>query len=106
MAGMSKSNAIRLVAMDSDLSHSNGWFVREVQRRYGLDVLSSQVIDVLGPWQTRRVNGRAFEVLVQMAQKLRDAAGSKAEALKALHQTRAKGSAAGDPTSVDSADKV
>lgn len=88
MGGISKSNAIRAIARESDPSHSNKWIAEQVKRKYGLDVRASQIIGILGPHKQRKHCGKIHRMRLELAEDYLRKMGGKDDAIRFLHLAR------------------
>ena len=65
---MTKARAIRLVTAD-DKSLTTNQIKALVKERFGLDVGTNHVIEILGPYKERRHRGEAGKTLTKEAEK-------------------------------------
>lgn len=86
---MSRAEAIRAAAK-ADLSMTNTQIRAEVERRYGYQVSSSEIVNQLGAHKDRQHLGRATSRLVALAGDFVTKVGSVKDAVRLIHLSQAK----------------
>jgi hypothetical protein len=85
---MTKARASRIVTAD-DRSLSNREIKEEVQRRFGLDVGSNHINELIGPYRERRNQGESGRTLAVEAKKYLNTVGGIRMAVQLLHSVAA-----------------
>lgn len=84
---ITQNEAIRNVVRE-DLSMTNDQIKREVFANYGFEISTNQICNVVGPYYSRRFQGKTGGYLVQEARTLVEKVGSKREAVKLINLIR------------------
>ena len=85
----SKAQAIRDVAK-ADLSMTNAQVRAHVEQLYGYQVSSSEIINQLGSYESRKHLGRATSRLVKLASEFVGKVGSVKDAVRLIHLSQAR----------------
>ena len=81
---MTKARAIRIVTAD-DRSLSNKEIKEQVKSRYGLDVETNHIIELVGPYRTRRHQGEAGKTLTREGEKFLNICGDRQLAVQIIN---------------------